>query len=166
LKRIYFDASAYTKVFTEETGSDNAKRLFELAYKNRVKIVLSVWTINESIAAIDKKCHQKKMMSQEICSKIIAATFRQIKEFSERTSRNIVFAQLEKDIINDSNVLIAILHISADDAVHVTTACYYSCDYFTCKDSSLKEKVDNKVNNLRILDITNKQEIDGLIHRL
>ena len=81
MKRIYFDSSAYTKVFTEETGSDNAKRLFELAYKNRVKIVLSVWTINESIAAIDKKCHQKKMMSQELCRKIIAATFRQIRVF-------------------------------------------------------------------------------------
>jgi uncharacterized protein YutD len=50
------------------------------------------------------------------------------------------------------------LHISADDAFHVTTACYYGCDYFICKDSFLKEKADNKVNNLRISNIPKNKE--------
>jgi hypothetical protein len=40
-----------------------------------------------------------------------------------------------------------------------------NCKYFICKDDYLKTQADNKIDGLRILDITNKTEMSGLLHQ-
>jgi predicted nucleic acid-binding protein len=71
--KIYLDTSVYVKRFKEEQGSDTIHRVFRIAQKNiRLKIFMSVWTINESIAAIDKKFYQKKLISNDERKKVIA----------------------------------------------------------------------------------------------
>jgi predicted nucleic acid-binding protein len=73
ITRIYFDTSVYVKHFKNEDGSDNVKRILQIAEKNRLlKVFMSLWTINESVNAIDKNYFQKRLVSSEERNKIIA----------------------------------------------------------------------------------------------
>jgi predicted nucleic acid-binding protein len=59
MKKIYFDSSAYTKAFANEEGSSTAKEIIKLAETtNDIQVIMSVWTINEVISAIDQKAYQ------------------------------------------------------------------------------------------------------------
>lgn len=53
--RIYLDTSAFLKEFSEEPKSEIVHRIFEMCRERKVTIVTSRWTINESVAALDKK---------------------------------------------------------------------------------------------------------------
>jgi predicted nucleic acid-binding protein len=167
-KRIYFDASAYVKAFTNEDGSDHAKRILELAQDSAnesFQILLSVWTINETIAAIDQKGNQHHEITQEQATNIIATILEKTKTYYERTS-NIGFVLLNVDSIRDSSVFIHTLHVSSDDALHLYQAWSNDCEYFVCKDKELKRKVGNNIPDLKIVDITNSVEINDLLHAL
>src|SRR5262245_6666497 len=122
ITRIYFDTSIYVKHFKNEYGSDNVKRIIQIAEKNRLlKVFMSLWTINESVNAIDKNYFQKKLVSSEERNKIIATILNTSKKYLQ-TYPNIVFVPLTSNIIRDSIPLIISSHISADDALHVQTA--------------------------------------------
>ena len=167
-KRIYFDASAYVKAFTNEDGSDHAKQILDLAQdpaNESFQILLSVWTINETIAAIDQKVNRLREITQEQGTNIIATIFEKTKTYYERTS-NIGFVLLTLDSIRDSSVFIYTLHVSSDDALHLYQAWSNDCEYFVCKDKELKRKVGNNIPDLKIVDITNRREIDDLLQTL
>jgi predicted nucleic acid-binding protein len=73
VKKIYFDSSVYVKAFSKEPGTDVVNQLLQLAYDGRLEILLSVWAINETFAAVDRKIRRKEIASEQ--EKMIFATF-------------------------------------------------------------------------------------------
>jgi predicted nucleic acid-binding protein len=53
VKRVYFDTSAFVKIFIEEEASEKVERLVTLVRDKKIIMVISDWVINESIAVID-----------------------------------------------------------------------------------------------------------------
>jgi predicted nucleic acid-binding protein len=173
MKKIYFDSSVYTKVFAKEEGSDTAKRIIKLAETtNDIQIIMSVWTINEVISAIDKKAYQTHEINEKESKQAIATVLQRSIEYPRTGKSNIYFARVEHDIIKESTVLIHSLHISADDALHVFTAFYHNCEYFICRDKELKRKIHKQISvtqhnahnpKMVVLDITNEEDMKLLL---
>lgn len=164
ITRIYFDTSVYVKHFKNEDGSDNVKRIIQIADKNRLlKVFMSLWTINESVNAIDKNYHQRKLVSSEERDKIIATILDTSRKYLQ-TYPNIVFVPLTSSIIRDSTPLIISSHISADDALHVQTAAKWRCKYFLYHDRHLKRVP--KMQAMTMMDITNSNDMRRLFNEL
>jgi predicted nucleic acid-binding protein len=168
MKKIYFDSSAFAKVFTNEDGSDLAKDIIKVVERghHNIELIMSIWTINETIAAIDKKAHKIHELSPTESNQIIAAILLRTKQYSKANS-GIIFVPLEDEIIKASTVLIHSLHVSADDALHIFTAFAHSCQYFICHDKHML-KADGQIPlahhespilNMRIIDITERENI-------
>ncbi len=87
MMKIYVDSSAYVKFFKSEVGSSVVKKIIDLAEKDKITICISMWTINESIAAIDKKHYQKHLIKEKTKNKIIATILQETLKFGK--SRNI-----------------------------------------------------------------------------
>jgi predicted nucleic acid-binding protein len=171
--KIYFDSSAYTKVFSKhEIGSNAARKIIEyVETNNNIQIIMSVWTINETIAAIDQKANQRHEVSKREAQISIATIIRKTLEYSKYNSR-IIFIPLDNTIVKESLPFIYDSHISADDALHIFTAFLHDCEYFICQDNGIKQKIDKKLSlrpekiKMRVLDITKKDDIDFLINNL
>lgn len=170
--RIYFDTSAYVKVFHKEKGSTEAKKIIGYAEKhNNIQIKMSVWTINETIAAIDQKAYQRTEISKKEAGISIGRIIRKTKEYSKENSM-ISFIPLDNTIVRESIAFIYDSHISADDALHIFTAYLHDCEYFICQDNGIKQKMKNKLAirpekiKMQILDITKEDDINYLINNL
>jgi predicted nucleic acid-binding protein len=164
MKKVFFDSSAYTKNFTDEEGSNKAKEIIRLAENTyKIKIFLSSWVINESIAAVDQKCYQRREIDSSECETTIATILKHVMKCTSGKS-NIAIIMIDSYIVDESIDLIRSLHISADDSLQVQAAYNQKCDYFICQDNGLKLKVDNK-NNLRVLDIANETEMNNFLRQ-
>ena len=118
ITRIYLDTSVYVKHFKNEEGSDKLRRIIQIAQKNTLlKVFMSLWTINESINAIDKNYFQTSAEREKIIATILDTN-----RIYLQTYPNILFVPLTSSIIRDSIQLIISSHISAGDALHVQTA--------------------------------------------
>jgi len=149
------------KIFSQEPGSQEVTHLMELAHEGRIQILLSVWAINEAIAAIDRKYNQRHEITLEDRDTVIATILQQGLEWSD-PKYNVYFVPLEKTIINGSITLVTKLHISADDAIQVYTSFIKHCEAFICSDEHIKNNVDHKLEDMRILDITDSYETNRL----
>jgi predicted nucleic acid-binding protein len=170
--KVYFDSSVYTKIFADEDGSETAREIIGLTETTSgIQIVMSLWTINEAIAAIDQKAHQRHEITTKQANQTIATILQRSKEYTRRSQSRIVFVPVEYDVIKGSTVLIHSCHISADDALHIFTAFYYNCKYFICKDKAIQTKANKQMSvmqldtqgkqeNMLVLDITNRKEIE------
>ena len=78
-------------------------------------------------SAIDRKCHQKNLITESNKNKIIATILEETSGFTK--SSNIVFIPLHFNIVKESQALISLLHISADDDMQVYTAYTERCNY-------------------------------------
>jgi predicted nucleic acid-binding protein len=156
--RVYSDSSVYVKYFKDERGSENVKRIIQIARKNKLlKIFMSLWTINETVTAIDK--YQKNIVSREVRDKIIATILDTSVKYLQ-TYPNIVFVPVTSSIVKDSISLIHSFHISADDALHVQTAIKQRCKYFILSDGQLKRQAANNIQGMTITDITNLNDTE------
>ena len=131
--RVYLDTSALIKRYTQEVNSDLVSRLFE---DKTVLLFASVWAINESIAAFDRKVAKRQVSLQDRDRAISAL----LKEATQHTGDN-RFAQLpiSEDLLLQSTHLIIKHHISADDALHLATALSASVDCLVAGDKRLVE---------------------------
>lgn len=164
MNRIYLDTSAYVKVYKRECGSRRAKEIINLAKQNKnTKIFMSYWVINESIAVIDQAYNQKHKISEKE-SKILRATV--LARIIDYSGSNIIFVPVRHKDVEDSIKYIYDHHISADDAFHVHVAHKFRCNYLITNDGHLRRQTDRKINNLRILNITNNREMDQLISQM
>lgn len=122
---------------------------------------MSTWTINETIAAIDRK-HRRKEISDHERTKILATIIRHAIEYSE-ASTAISFIPIDREIVDKSRDLVIAKHLSADDALHLYTAFAKDCQYFIHHDDKLKKYAGSKVDDLLLVDITEHKEIHPLI---
>jgi predicted nucleic acid-binding protein len=164
LTRIYFDSSAYVKIFAPEGGTEEASLLFQLAFDGRVEIYMSAWTINETIAAIDRK-HRRKEISDNERAKTLATIIRHAIDQSERSSA-VSFIPIDQEIVDKSRDLIMAKHLSADDALHLYTAFAKDCQYFIHHDEKLKKYVGAMIDGLSLVDIAQHREIHPLVKSL
>lgn len=162
MKKIFFDTSVYVKIFAQEPGTQEAKHLIDLAHEGRVEILLSVWAINEAIAAIDRRCSQRNGLTPDERDIIVATILKQGMEWAN-PEYNVRFLPLDPAIVGGSVELIYRLHISADDAVHLYTAFLQQCEALICKDDQLKRNGDHKLKGLRIIDIATSTEMNSLL---
>lgn len=162
--KVYFDSSAYVKIFAQESGSQDARLLFELAHEGRVQIFMSTWTINETIAAIDRK-HRRMEISENELKRILATIIKNTIEYSE-DSKTITFIPIDREIVDRSQDIIMSRHVSADDALHLYTAYAKDCQYFIHHDEKLKKQIGKKIDDLTLIDVTDHAEINALVKRL
>lgn len=165
---LYFDSSAYTKIFKIEDGSGPTQDVIALSKTGDFHIFMSTWVINETISAIDsaiKKGHLTPQKSQTSIGLVIRRTI----EYSKKPY-NIDFVPVDDDLINASRALIYHYHLSADDALHVYTAYLKDCEYFVTDDEHIKTKVHRKITlatinkrgaEIRVIDITNGIDVDS-----
>jgi predicted nucleic acid-binding protein len=158
--KVFFDSSVYVKAFTQEFGTETISQLFQLAYDKRIQILLSVWAINETIGAVDRKYRRKEITEQQKGT-IIATIFDRAIKWSEEHS-DVAFVPLHPIIVDNSRDFIVKLHISPDDAIHLYTAFIKRCEYFICHDEKLKKNADGKFPDMRVLDVTNAAEMNML----
>lgn len=172
--KIYFDSSVYVKVFdARENGSIEARKIMEHIEKNsNIQIIMSVWTINETIAAIDKKAHQKHDISKEEADVLISQVLQKTLEYSKDQTSGISFVPVDNDIVRGSLPFIYDSHISADDALHVFTAFEQGCEYIITHDIRIRQQLPTTIHGIsekikmRALYITKKDDIDDFINNL
>lgn len=150
-KRLYFDTSALLKEFTQEIGSDLVDTIIAEARQGRFEIITSEWSINETVAVMDKKVRREEL-SQVEGQTIIATLVERIKDSS--ASSYFQYAPLGKAIIANARMATSEFHISATDAIHWYTGFIYDCDYFVVHDSKfvnrLKEHQSDYPNPMTI----------------
>lgn len=136
----------------------------KLAQANKIQLYFSIWVLNESIAAIDKSCHQKHQITVQRKNKIIATILHETLIYSK--FQNITFVTLDFNVVRGSHILIIEHHISADDALHLFTAYSEQCDHFICSDKHLTKQTKDKMGTLKIWSIDNQKEIRKLSKHL
>jgi predicted nucleic acid-binding protein len=162
-KKIFFDSSVYVKVFAQEPGAETVSQLFQLAFDKRIQILLSVWAINKTLVAVDKK-NKNGEINEPQKRTILATIFNYAIKWSEEEDKDVegevAFVPLDPIIVNKSCDFIIKLHISADDAIHLYTAFIKHCEYFICHDKPLKNNAEGRIPDMQILDITNMKEMN------
>lgn len=134
MKKIYLDTSAFFKIFVEEEATEVVERLILLAKEKKIQIVLSDWTINESIALVDENKRKGKITqaeTQTILSEIVSMIKQEVEY------ENFVFVPITGNAIIESRIIIQDYHIAASDALHVFISGASQCDYFISADAKL-----------------------------
>lgn len=100
--------------------------------ERKVTIITSRWTINESIAALDKK-HKKGEITDSERDQVIFTMLRRVEELIEKGQ---IFAiSLTNDVARFSTAIIIDKHLSADDSVHLYSAIIGRCDALVLADN-------------------------------
>ena len=165
LRKIYFDTSAYVKIYTQEAGTDISESLFALAEEGRVKIVMSIWAVNETIAAIDRT-HRRKIIRDHQRDRIFATILKRTIDYAEKPDAPIDFIPVDSRLLNLSRDVITGYHVSADDALHLSTAYATDCECFIFKDDKLRDTTGGNVSGMPLLDITSHEDMNPLMKSL
>ena len=133
--------------------------------ERKVTIVTSRWTINESIAALDKKYKRDEITDSER-DQVIFAMLRTMDELIEKG--HIFAISLTNDIARFSSAIITDKHLSADDSVHLYSAIIGKCDAFVLADNRFarlaKDGGDFEVFN--ILDEKDYSRLKGFLNNI
>ena len=157
MERIYLDSSVYVKLFKKENASDTAKQILSYVKTNRrFLICLSYWVVNETIAAIDQAYNQHHELTKEERDIIIPTIFKRLLEYSKS---HVNVLSVNNSLVNGSVNYIYTYNLSADDALHIHIAHKSKCRYFITDDKQIKRQIGSKLGGLRILDITNDNEM-------
>jgi predicted nucleic acid-binding protein len=164
LIKIYFDSSAYVKLFKQEPGTESASLLFRLAHDKRIQILMSYWTINETSAAIDRT-YRRGEISDENYPIIRATLLKNLILYGDQGS-NVGIVPLHNSILRNSIDVINQFHVSADDALHLYTAFAMNCNYFLCDDYKLLNKTGGEISNMKVLSVVDPLAMNKLIKEL
>jgi predicted nucleic acid-binding protein len=164
--KVYFDTSALLKEFYTEVGLDLIDKLASNAKQGKLQIISSIWSINESVAAVDRKYRKGEMNDSDVQTIIATLTDRII---TSTEQGSFIFKRLSHAIISNSLILISIFHISPSDALHLQTAFSEDCDYFVVHDNELVKRVLSsgyKFEGIEIVNLGVTSDRQNLIARL
>lgn len=158
-ERLYFDTSALIKEFISELGSDLIDKVVAAAREQRIQIVSSIWSINETLSVIDRLSRQKdertkkaKLTKAEIQG-IIATIAERINSSNQQA--DFFFTPIDHAIVVNSRELIDTCHISPVDALHVYTGWVYDCAYFLVHDKKLSSRITPRYKDMMIIELAN-----------
>jgi predicted nucleic acid-binding protein len=170
-KRVYFDTSAVIKEFVVEKGSELIDKITNAARNQKLQIVSSAWSINESIAVIDRLSRQKfeetgnPKLSTHEKQEIISTFVERVSESDEKS--NFFFAPIAHEIVSKSRVLIDGYHISADDALHVYTAYIFDCTFFLIHDHKTVNRIKKGLeNDMKVIDLGEDSDLEYVASEL
>lgn len=145
---IYIDSSAYVKEYHDETGSDQVHRIFENSNKGFDVILISLWTISETINAIDKHFMRHELNEEEYRT-VLGAIFSDLLDMME--NKNLKIIVIETNLVKMSWEYISSEHLSAADSLHLVTAIRSNADLFYAADKKLIRVAMSK--NLKAVDV-------------
>lgn len=143
---IYIDSSAYVKEYHDETGSDQVQLIFENAKKGFDVILISLWTISETINAIDKHFMRHEFNEEEYNT---GAIFSDLLDMVE--SNNLKIVDIDTNLVKMSWEYISSEHLSAADSLHLVTAIRSNADIFYAADKRLIRAAISK--NVKAIDV-------------
>ncbi|CAG1002880.1 MAG: PIN domain protein [Candidatus Methanoperedens nitroreducens] len=145
---IYIDSSAYVKEYHDETGSDQVQLIFENAKKGFDVILISLWTISETINAIDKHFMRREFNEEEY-NTVLGAIFSDLLDMVE--SNNLKIVDIDTNLVKMSWEYISSEHLSAADSLHLVTAIRSNADIFYAADKRLIRAAISK--NVKAIDV-------------
>lgn len=122
------------KLFSEEKGSETANKILHASESGELVIALLAWTVNETIAALDRKFRRKEISLEERDS-IISTVVKVVAELARKGSAVIV--PVRQEYVAASLRLVTERHISADDALQLFSAIVSFSDIFMAADDLL-----------------------------
>ncbi|MBO8183612.1 MAG: type II toxin-antitoxin system VapC family toxin [Archaeoglobus sp.] len=132
MTKIYLDTSALVKRYVEEEGSEEVDAIFEKAYGEEVKLVISQWNIAEAVVVFDK--YERKGILEA----------KQTINLLQNELETMVRMQYFKitpigSMIAESIPLILAHHIYVADAIQILTCRQENCDLFATFDKKLRK---------------------------
>lgn len=118
--RIYLDTSAFIKGFRNEERSELIHRILEKCANGKLAAVISLWTLSESLSALDKAYSKKGSISLPEANSAISRMLGYSHNLHKEGHLDIIVP--DGDIITRSWVFISQRHLSADDALHAMCA--------------------------------------------
>lgn len=161
MKKLYFDKSAFVKIFVEkeQESSIEVERLVTLVRDKKIIMVLSDWVINESIAIID--ANNKKGIIDAVETQQILSEMTDMIEGKIRYE-NVELYPVPERVLIMSRVVIQDYHIGASDALHVFISAAANCDYFISGDRKLIRQLTTGKQKLSAFNIRIKADREKL----
>jgi len=170
--RIYLDTSAFIKGFRNEERSEIVHSILEKCANGQLVIVLSLWTLTESLSALDKAYNMKGSISQPEANSIIARMLSYSYNLNKEGHLDII--EPDGDIITRSWAFISRRHLSADDALHTMCAMIGKSDIMLLADNyfasmlkkerevSTAEDIAEEQYSFEILNLLEDQDYERL----
>jgi len=137
---IYLDTSAFVNEYHDEEGSAYVHEIFRKAKEGGEKLATSLWTISETINALDKHKRRKEVADEEF-EIVIGAIFSDILDLRESGAPEVI--ELEQ-ILSRCPEMIIKEHLSAADALHLVTALNKKVAGFLAADRKLVKVAKKK----------------------
>ncbi len=134
MELVYIDTSAFVKNFSREKGSERLEQVFNLSSLGKVNLFTSRWTVNESVAALDKK-FGKDEISLEERDKSIATLIAITHELSVNGLLTLV--PVRQEDVGASLRQVMERHLSAEDALQLYSALLSDGTIFIAADEFL-----------------------------
>lgn len=142
--RIYLDTSVFLKRFNEENGSDIIRKIFAKCQESKITLVISQWTLGESISTLDRACRRRILSFDEMNSLVIEMLLL-IQELQRRG--HLVLIEIDSELITQSWAFIRFNHLSADDSLHAICAMIGKSDVFLMEDDYFSKMLTNPDEN-------------------
>ncbi len=159
--RTFLDSSAYIKGFSKEKGSEATTKIINACEKGKLELVISQWSLGESLAAIDRK-FRAGLMSQKEMSTTIASILKKSAELARSGRMFIVLTRPE--LVTASWSLVIKRHLSADDALQLFSSIVSLCEAFVAADQHLLEAARDE--GFDGYNVENEEDCRRLIKRL
>jgi predicted nucleic acid-binding protein len=138
---IYLDTSAFVKEYHDEEGSEYVHEIFRKAKEGEVILFISLWTISETINALDRHKRRKEIKDDEF-GIVIGAIFSDILDLKEHGTLEVI--EMDAGLVKMSWGMIIKEHLSAADALHLVTALKKNATVFLAADKKLVAVAEKK----------------------
>lgn len=139
MKDVYLDTNVLLRLYENKSGKENAERIMLLAKKDKIRLAISEWVINECVAAVQRKRNESKLTKKE-AAEILAGVADLVEGKIEEV--NLSLYPVTENVVRNSLVTIQnIACQSAGDAIHVFTADKTNCNYFITADKGLASRI-------------------------
>lgn len=137
--KVFYDSSAFIKLFQEEFGSDKIIKLKEEATVNAVSIIC----IPETFSTLNR-LRRKKKFGMPVYTQIRTAVLKELESF--------FICELSNQTVEQSINIIEKNPLKGMDSIHVSTARQWKADVFVSGDKPQLKSA--KANGLKVVSIT------------
>jgi len=134
--KVFYDTSAFIKLFQEEFGSDKITELRDQATVNAVSIVC----LPETFSTLNRLRREKKF-GVSVYAQLKSEVFRELNSF--------FICGLDSDIVTKSITIIEKNPLKGMDSIHVSTALKWQADMFVSGDKQQLKSA--KANGLEVV---------------
>lgn len=164
--RIYLHPSAFVQRFTVEPGTVLLHKIFQKCLDGKVKIIISLWTLNQAVEMLDKKYRDESGRSDLDVNRIAFGMFA-VSDYMRAVDR-IMGIDMTEELVGGATGYITQYHIPADEALHIWSAEFGKSDIFVIFDGDYIETIKS-TSLFDIYDISNEKEraiLENLIDNL